>query len=424
MHHFNGRMIISDSQGRDAYNSQLLYFTCSSLSRDDQRIYMITDRNGHPNVCVRDLFTGEEKIITDNRKGILKSYVYFSGTEGEGLAKASVSLDCDREIVYYIQDNQIMKTDRSGNRQVLNSIPAGRMTAFTHVSADGRLLCVPMTDGRCLDFDPETEGTGLDRRPAYNIDERVQKEKLSSYLAVYDTESGALLYEKRIPQCWITHVQFNPADPELIMYNHEWASFSCGIRRIWLYDHKADAFRPVRTEGTDTAGNPRGFARRKEDWICHEMWTDDGKAIIYHGGYADGPALVGRYELPADRFSEIALPDEYNAYGHFLMDHRGNLACDGYFRFPDDIVKERENSTDNGPDPHKKNAEYICRVVPDWDKGCLEWIPLCRHASDWLGQDAHPHPIYSHQGDRIFFNSRMHRTVNVYAVSARRPQHQ
>lgn len=53
----------------------------------------------------------------------------------------------------------------------------------------------------------------------------VQQEHLSSYLCVYDTENGTLLYEKEIPLCWITHVQFHPLDSELIMYNHEWASF-------------------------------------------------------------------------------------------------------------------------------------------------------------------------------------------------------
>lgn len=41
-----------------------------------------------------------------------------------------------------------------------------------------------MTDGRCLDFDPETEGSGLDKRPVYNIDGRVQEENLNSYLCV------------------------------------------------------------------------------------------------------------------------------------------------------------------------------------------------------------------------------------------------
>ena len=363
-HPLNGSILIGDSQGRQEFNTQLLYFTCSFLSRDDQRIYMISDQGGSPNVIVRDMFTGKETQLTDNTKGILKSYVYFDGTFGQGLGKASV----------------------------------------------------------CLDYNPETEGAGLDKRPIYDIDERIQKENLSSYLCVYDTESGRLMYEKKIPRCWITHVQFNPVNPEIIMYNHEWPSFDCGIRRIWMYDHSSDEIIRVRTEGGDTLGNSRGFLRKAGDWVCHEMWSDDGKSIIYHGGYENGPAMVGKYDLESRKYWEIALPDDYNAYGHFTMDHKGNLVCDGYFKYPWEIKKVRENSTDNGPDPHKKDAEYICKVIPDWDNGILTWVPLCKHESDWLGQDAHPHPIYSHAGDRVFFNSRMEKTVNVYCVSARTPQ--
>lgn len=418
----NGHMLISGCADREAYDTQLLYFTCSSLSRDDRWIFLLTDRTGSPNILARDLFTGEERILTDNRKGVLKSYVYFDGTPGQGLGKASVCLDGTGRVLYYIQDDAICKVDLEGNVQVLNRVPDGRMTAFTHVSADGRLLCIPMTDGRCLDYDPETEGSGLDRRPVYDIDGRVQAEDLSSYLCVYDTASGQLLYEKRVPRCWITHVQFNPCDPEQIMFNHEWPSFDCGIRRIWLYDHARDALIRIRTEGTDTLGGPRGYPRSAGDWVCHEMWSDDGKNIIYHGGYAGGPAMVGRYELASGRYWEIALPDDYDAYGHFTMDHQGNLVCDGYFKYPWERKKVRENSTDNGPDPHKKDAEYICKVIPDWEEGRLTWIPLCRHESDWLGQDAHPHPIYSHAGDRVFFNSRSGKTVNVYCVSAQPPQ--
>jgi WD40 repeat protein len=401
----------------NGFDTQLLYFTCSSLSRDDKRIYLISNRNGNPNVYVRDLTTGEEISLTDNQHGILKSYVYFDGNPGMGLGKASVCLDCDRDIVYYIQDNLICKVGLDKDIHILNQIPEGRMTAFTHVSSDGKLLCVPMTDGRILEYDPDTEGYGLDKRPVYNIDRRVQDEHLSSYLCVYDTQTGKLLYEKTVPLCWITHVQFNPVNPDVIMFNHEWPSFDCGVRRIWLYDHSKDMITRVRNEGTDTLGNTSGYPRRAADWVCHEMWSDDGKIIIYHGGYADGPAMVGKYELDTKRYWEIALPEEYKAYGHFTMDHQQNLCCDGYFKFPKDIKIVRENSTDNGPDPHKKDGEYVSKVIPRWEEGILEWIPLCKHLSDWLGQDAHPHPVYNHQGNEIYFNSRSNLFVEVFKIS-------
>ncbi|MDO4802136.1 MAG: hypothetical protein Q4A15_08215 [Prevotellaceae bacterium] len=389
--------------GGDGFDTQLLYFTCSSLSDDDKYLYVISNRTGSPNVFVHNMETGEERQLSRNENGVLKSYVYFDCTPHRGLGKASICLDPHRNIVYYIQDDDICKVGLDGKITVLNHVPVDRVTAFTHVSDDGRLLCVPMTDARSLDYDPETEGSGLDRRPVYNIDGRVQDENLNSYLCVYDTATGALLYEKRIPKCWITHVQFNPANPEIIMYNHEWSSFDCGIRRMWIYDHKKDEYWNVRKDGA-------------VDWVCHEMWSDDGNIIIYHGGYAEGLAMVGRYNMLTGERKEISLPADYNAYGHFTMDHQQVLCCDGYFKFPEDIKKVWNNSTDNGPDPHKKDGEYISRVVPDWETGVLNWIPLCKHESDWLGQDAHPHPIYNHKGNKIFFNSRSLKDVKVYYV--------
>ena len=169
----NCRILVSGCGRDEHFDTQLLYFTCSSLSEDDRRLYMISDRDGHPNVWVHDMLTGEEKMITNNKKGFLKSYVYFAGTQDEGLGKASVCLDYHRDVVYYIQDDKICKSDLEGNVTVLNSVPDHRMTAFTHVSDDGKRLCVPMTDGRCLDFDPEKEGSGVDKRPIYDIDGRV-----------------------------------------------------------------------------------------------------------------------------------------------------------------------------------------------------------------------------------------------------------
>lgn len=48
----NLRELIS---GSDDYNTQMLYFTCSSLSADDRYLYLISDRTGVPNVFRHDL---------------------------------------------------------------------------------------------------------------------------------------------------------------------------------------------------------------------------------------------------------------------------------------------------------------------------------------------------------------------------------
>ena len=61
----NCQMLVSGCADRESYDTQLLYFTCSSLSRDDRRIFLLSDRNGSPNVVVKDLYTGEEKILTE-----------------------------------------------------------------------------------------------------------------------------------------------------------------------------------------------------------------------------------------------------------------------------------------------------------------------------------------------------------------------
>ena len=391
--------------GSGAFNTQMLYFTSSSLSADDRYLYMISDRTGDPNVVVKDLITGEETVRTDNREGCLKSYVYFGGRPNRGLGKASVSLDGRGNRIYYIQGNEIRAVGPDGGIQSLARLPEDQVTAFTHVSSDGKWLCVPTTDARCLDFDPETEGTGLDKRPAYNIDERVQAENLNSYLRVFDTRTGEQVLCEPVARAWITHVQFHPLDSRIILYNHEWASRDCGIRRMWLFDGE----RHIRLRD-------ELHGAHRDDWVCHEMWTPDGKYVIYHGSYTDGRGFVGRVNATDLTSAEIAFPKEYKGYGHFTCHDAETLVSDGYFCLPGEARRAFENSTDNGPDPQKKDAAYISTQKCDWENRKIRWTPLCRHDSDWLGQDAHPHPIYSHRGDRVYFSSRNGGKVKVYSV--------
>jgi Tol biopolymer transport system component len=56
-------ILVSGCPGEErGWNTQLLYFTGSSLSRDDKSLFLISDRDGSPNVIVRDLATGTRAV--------------------------------------------------------------------------------------------------------------------------------------------------------------------------------------------------------------------------------------------------------------------------------------------------------------------------------------------------------------------------
>ena len=168
--------------GMTGRHNQLLYFTSTSLLKDDRHLIFMSDLDGSPNIFMRNLQTGKETQLTHNTEGFLKSYVYFDGKPYRGFGKASVSVDNLHGLVYYIQGRNIMITDTFGRERIIAQYPEGQMTAFTHVSADGKRICVPTTDERALDGDKILPG-----KPAYNIDQRVRVEKLSSWLRVYDS---------------------------------------------------------------------------------------------------------------------------------------------------------------------------------------------------------------------------------------------
>lgn len=379
---------------RSGGNDQLLYFTSTSLLADGSGIVFLSDHGGNPNLFFADLKGGCARQLTRNEEGFLKSYVYFSGTPYRGFGKASVALDAERGIAYYIQGREIRAVDVEGGGRVLAELPSGQMTAFTHVSADGRLLCVPTVDARALD----DENRLPPAKPEYDVDARVQEEELCSYLRVYDTATGRELSCGTVPKAWITHVQFSPVDSRLVLYNHEWASFDCGVRRLWLWD--GTSHRALRTEGRED-GNP---LRSRNDWACHEMWERDGSAIIYHGGYDGGSAFLGRVGVDGSGVREIALPCGWHQYGHFTVGAPGTLVSDGYYQTP---------ATAEGG-----MGKWIALLDVDWEGGRIAWRPLGLNRSSWTSQDAHPHPILDDAGRWAYFTSDAEGSRAVYRFRA------
>ncbi|MFP4383151.1 MAG: oligogalacturonate lyase family protein [Spirochaetia bacterium] len=377
-------------------NEQLLYFTSSSLSLDDQYLYFISDRTGSPNIFHLHIPTGEEQQLTFNEEGVMQSYVYFDGQPHRGLGKASAALHPGSGTVYAIMDN-VLHRFSNGESSPLWQIPDDQVTAFTHVSRDNRFICVPTTDARAF------EGTlGDDKLTA--IDARVQNLELSSYLNIIDSVTGEVAACEEVPRCWVTHAQFNPADPFLILYNHEWPS-DCGIRRMWLWNGKTHKRLRGEQESSPAAG---GYPRQREDWVCHEMWSHDGKYLVYHGGYSDGPFFVGSMKWNGGSLREIPLPDNYRGYGHFTISRNGLLVSDGYYSH-----EPSKKNTDLGVE----TGEWLSLQLPDWSKGDLQWKPLCRHGSSWDSQDSHPHPIFSQDGRAVYFTSDWEGTCQVYRAA-------
>ncbi len=378
---------------RDAdSNEQLVYFTSSSLDAADKILFYISYKGGVPNLYAQDLASGETTQLSNNQIGPLKSYVYFRGLPYQGFGKASVSINAERALAYWIEGRNVYCSDAYGGKRVVTVLPEGQMTAFTHVSADGNLICIPTTDERAMDDETNppfaADGCG---GLSFNIDERVQKENLMSTLHVYETKTGREVERICVDRAWITHVQFSPADPRSILYNHEWPCFDCGTRRMWLY-----------RDGTSIRLRQAGEGRKPEDWTCHEMWEPNRKRIVYHGGYKDGLSYIGLVRQDMS-LTEIVLPKEYQAYGHFAMGnvHPEWLITDGYY-------------TDK-----EGNHDYICMLKVDWETKQLLFQPLCRHMSPWTTQDTHPHPIFDHHDQYVYFTAMVKGKLKVCRTAVR-----
>ena len=394
-------------------NDQLLYFTSSSLTSDDETVVFLSDRDSavakaddpRANVNLYALHrpTGDVRRLTDHREGYLRSYVYFEGHPGRGFGLASPSLHGPSGDIYHLHGRELRCVNaHTGQTRTLATIPADQVTGFTHVSDDNTRVCVPTIHESAF-------------RDITQIDATVQELGLIGHLRVFDTSSGAEVADIEVDRGWVTHVQFRPGNPEMILFNHEWPT-DAGIRRVWLWD--GSAIRRMRDEGSE---DERTAVRNRADWVCHEVWSRDGQAIVYHGTYADGEtssagrSFLGRVDPDGSNRVEIGFPAGFRRYGHFTLGPTADqLVGDGYAEYDADGTP----LTDSTP-PAGKRAEWISRLDVDWDNRTIDWTPLARHRSSWGSQDAHPHPIIDHTGTEALFTSDLGGRRAIYAVRYR-----
>ena len=348
-----------------------LYFTSNSLSHDDKNLIVAgKDSSNVYNFYEIELASGDRRQLTSCST---PPEYYLDGIVSSGLHVNGACFDSKNRALYYVESN-IVKVSARYSIESLGSIPASEAAGIAHVSADGRLLCIPSTDRAAFAKDADWA------RPDRGIDARIRSQRLGSYLNVFDTHAGRLVAREPVPSAWVTHVQFNPADSRQILYNHEWPD-QCGIRRMWIWD--GSSHKPLRSaEG----------ARSEDDWTCHEMWTASGASVIYHGRYTNGRNYIGRRHTSTGDIVEIPLPIEWDRYGHFVTGPRENLlATDGYYSA--------------GPDDQDSPSPWISVLEVDWDAKAIDWTVVGRVGSSWNGQAAHPHPIFSYDGSHLFYSS-------------------
>jgi len=386
------------TQGR--FNDQILYFTSPSLLKDDKGLVFIRDCDGSPNIFFKHLETSLEKQLTFNDEGYLKSYIYYNGLKEKGLGKASICLDTHNNIVYYIHGTNICSVDLNGRSRIIAELPPDQVTAYTNVSKDGKRLCVPTTDAEALREVHSQDGH------FYHVDRKVNEMNLHSHLNIYDTTTGNLLARETICTAWITHVQFSPINSNLILYNHEWASYDYGTRRMWVWDG-----------GKHTALRKEKDERTRDDFVCHEVWDRDGKYIIYHGRYKNGICFLGRVSPDGASISEIAFPPEYGREGHFIPGKEGLIVSDGFYDKTSLLrrgVLKIRYFFQNYREPFC--GRFICLLQVDWKEEEIQWIPFCRHGSKWDSQDCHPHPIFNHSCTAVYFNSNKTGVNSIYKM--------
>jgi oligogalacturonide lyase len=365
------------------------YFTGPAMTADGGRLIFMSGRTGNPNLFSLDMQSGEILQLTDNRYGVLRQYVFPWGNL-VGFGKSSVSLNAATGDVFYLQGREIRRVNAYTAQEVcIAELPPGWVTAFTHVSTDNALLCVPLVPEDAFALSHEA----TDRRYHPNgfgaIVERIHERELKSLLWVVATDgSRQEIWAEQ--ESWITHVQFRPNDNRYLLFNNEGIGNSPDHQRIWMCDGNSGDIWKVRPRPTDD----------ERFWTCHEVWTEDSTEILYHGGgthptTGENVKFYGFSDLSGQNFREYYLrPQDVNCgYGHFGTHSQSNYAyCDGFF-----------------------DAGLITEVWPGED-GYVQFRPICRHDSHWVGQDDHPHPILTPDHSMVIFSSSAEGTGNVYGV--------
>ncbi len=367
----SGRTVIrwTASAARDNH----LYFTSPSVTADDRWLVFLSERTGRVNLFAIERATGRIHQVSANRYGVMRSYCWPWGGEN-GLSKASPALDLFRNRVYYIQDGALWGSSIETPAPArIWTLPVGWWSNFTHVSPDGKTLCVPLVDPRAFPSGLQTQMQQLLLVPPI-----MREAQLCSRIYLVDVETGEATVAAE-PPFWVSHVQFDPAGSGRILFNQEGISRQERLIRTWCLENDG-SFRPLYDQPLD-------------ETAVHENWSFDGTMIVYHGYRKDGSAFFAARDWNGklcfeERTENPGGPSHYTP------------TCDGSGFVTDE--------------PGGALALFRMQAGAGFERSVVCWHGNRMDAC--LDQDDHVHPLMNHDGQGIVFTSNRDGLANVYEV--------
>lgn len=401
-------------------NCQLLYFTTHSITSDGATLAAITDAystaEGGASLARIDRATGAMEPLAVFDGPALQAYPYFARPRStnpkedylfngpvatHGLNKSSPVLDPVSGTLYFVwgREDGWGQLDavnlRGGIRREIARIPPDRTVGYCHLDATGNFLLLSLADARVLDI-------GARRKANNEISEAYAQFGMTTQIVEVDVNTGRMETRWEEP-AWVTHVQYSPKTRDIVVYNHEW-TWPIGCERIWVKRGHHAAQR-VRAPGREIQFRVSPDLGR--DDVAHEVWQENGEAVIYHGVRWDAgeypEQFVGRAPVGEGPLQEISLPVP-SFYGHFIPSPKGD------FVITDAVADEAGKQ--------RRHGNLITRLDVNWASGRMDVTPLCETNTSWLTQDNHPHPVLSPDQREVLFTSDGQGKRGIYSVAA------
>lgn len=282
-----------------------------------------------------------------------------------------------KQAFYQIKDSVFVVDIDTKKETLLYVFPEDFKADITTVNADGTLLAGAYSS-------PEEKEIFKNNPEKSDYFSKIFEARLPRTLFTINTKTKALS-KIFTDSAWLNHIQFSPADPNLLMFCHEghWHK----VDRIWTIDVvKKDAPKLIhkRTMDMEIAG--------------HEWFGSDGKYIWYDLQLPRGKTFyVGGTELATGKEKKYELQrNEWSVHYVSSWDQK-TFAGDG----------GHEGSVAKAPD-----GKWIYLFRPEGGKFNAEKLVSMKHHNYRLEPNVH----YSPDGKWIIFRANFEGFEDIYAV--------